>query len=78
MATKGGKGKVQKDGEKRGSKKSEDSPQLEEKKEDTPDVFTEATLEDDDQVIEEEPPPKEPTPEPVYEEPVLTELIVER
>ena len=71
MATK--KGRTPKLDEKKG-KKSEDPTPVEDKK-DPDDV---ATTEGGPTPEIEEPPPKEPTPEPVYDEPTLTELIVER
>ena len=77
MASKEKKGKAQKDAEKKGSKKSEDTPCLEEKKDETPVVTPNETPVEEPEVIEEVPPPKVPTPEPIYDEPCLAELIIE-
>ncbi len=74
------KGRNSKDGErKESSKRLEDTPSVAENKEESPDnkedspVFQE---EEETPVVESL--PKAPSPEPIYEEPVLTQLIVER
>ncbi|XP_070555862.1 radial spoke head 10 homolog B-like [Ptychodera flava] len=75
MATKPKGGK-----DKKGSKKEkvveEPPPPVEEKKEEEPEENAEEKVPEEPPPQEEEP-PKEPTPSPVYDEPTLTELIVE-
>lgn len=69
MSSKGRKG------ERKSAKKSEESTPLEEKKEcPIPDP---TPVEQASEAAQIEEPPKEPTPEPVYDEPVLSELIIE-
>ena len=77
MATKG-KNKGKGDPDKKSSKKIEDTPLLEERKEDSPIEENEALSMQDPTPEVVESPQKEPTPEPVYDEPPLTDLIVER
>ncbi|XP_013404281.1 radial spoke head 10 homolog B [Lingula anatina] len=75
MATKG-KGKGGRE-DKKSAKKSEEPPPIKEtKEEETPEVLEETPIQVEEPPIVEEP-PKEPTPEPAYDEPTLTELIVE-
>lgn len=80
MATKAAKGAKQtKETDKKGNKKNDELPLVEEKKEDSP---VEGESNDTPETVETEtvedlPPPKEPTPEPVYDEPTLSELIIE-
>lgn len=75
MATKETKGKKGKDGEKRSAKKSEESIIDDEKKEGSVLGGTESSPTEDNL---QESPRKEPSPEPVYDEPTLSELIIER
>ncbi|OWF43641.1 radial spoke head 10 homolog B-like [Mizuhopecten yessoensis] len=74
MATKEAKGKKGKDGEKRSAKKSEGSIIDDEKKDGSIIGGTESTPTEDNV---QESPRKEPSPEPEYDEPTLTELIIE-
>lgn len=75
MSTKDSKAKKSKDGEKRSAKKSEDCPSEQDNKAESTINGTESTpFEDQPQEL----PPKDPTPEPVYDEPSLSELIIER
>lgn len=75
MSTKDSKTKKGKDGEKRSAKKSEDCLSEPENKAESTINGTESTPFEEQL---QEPPPKEPTPEPVYDEPSLSELIIER
>ncbi|XP_052066462.1 radial spoke head 10 homolog B-like [Mytilus californianus] len=74
MSTKDSKTKKGKDGEKRSAKKSEDCLSEPENKAESTINGTESTPFEEQL---QEPPPKEPTPEPVYDEPSLSELIIE-
>ena len=78
MATNVKKSKSSKDGDRKGSKRSEDTPMGEEKHDETPLDSQLSSPEENIAPIEEPTPMKSPTPEPVYEEPILTQLIVER
>ena len=84
MATNSKKTKNKDLGDKKSAKRSEDTTPLEEKKNDGVKSVTECETPAEEEKCESIVPPeepqeiKEPTPEPVYEEPVLTQLIVER
>ena len=76
MASASKKGRGSKESDKRGSaRKLDDTPSIAENKDEIDDSKIELSTEVESQV--EELPVKEPTPEIVYEEPVLTKLIVE-
>lgn len=75
MATKG-EGKTKK-GEKRSAKKLEDALQNLGPSE-TPQADESESTDMQEQTIEEPVVPKDPSPEPVYDEPTLSELIVVR
>ncbi|XP_046357024.1 radial spoke head 10 homolog B-like [Haliotis rufescens] len=80
MATKAAKGAKQtKETDKKGNKKNDELPLVEEKKEDSPveGEFNDTPETVETETVEDLPPPKEPTPEPVYDEPTLSELIIE-
>lgn len=78
MATKDGKGKKGRDSDKKSAKKNDDTPTLEEKKDETPAMESvEIILPDATPEITPEQSPQEPSPEPVYDEPTLSELIIE-
>jgi len=74
MATKE-KGKKSKDGEKRSAKKSEGSIVGDDKKEES---FLNETETSPTEYMTLATPRKEPSPEPIYDEPTLSELIIER
>lgn len=82
MATKRGKALREKDGEKRGQKKvekeEEPPPPVEVKMEEPVEKVEQAPTVVEEPVVEEPPPIEEPPPEPIYEEPILTQIIVER
>lgn len=75
-----------KDGEKRGPKKAEKEKEKEEEPPPPAETKVEELVEKVEQaptvveepVVEEPPPIEEPPPEPIYEEPILTQIIVER
>lgn len=76
MASASKKGRGSKEGEKRGSaRKLDETPSIAENKDEIDDSKIELSAEEESQT--EELPPKDPTPEIVYEEPVLTKLIVD-
>ena len=72
----------EKDGEKRGQKKvekeEEPPPPVEVKMEEPVEKVEQAPTVVEEPVVEEPPPIEEPPPEPIYEEPILTQIIVER
>ncbi|ESO92384.1 hypothetical protein LOTGIDRAFT_233146 [Lottia gigantea] len=79
MATKESKGKKGKENDKKSGKKSEEPSLSEEKKDETLSPSSEENSPEGQTPVVEVPvePPKIPTPEPVYEEPILPKLIIE-
>ena len=77
MATNSKKGRSAKDSDKKSSRRMDTTSSAEETRDETPQLTEDLLSATEDRSIFEESPPKEPTPEPVYEEPVLTQLIVE-
>ena len=81
------KGKSAKDSDKKSARKTEESTPVQDRDDDSSVLEHEDELhialgqndqQDEEKQAEENPPPHEPTPEPTYEEPILTQLIVER
>ncbi|ELU11324.1 hypothetical protein CAPTEDRAFT_180366 [Capitella teleta] len=77
MATSSKKGRSSRDGERKSSKRTDESSLAEEKREESLLSSIQGSPVEEESHIEEPPAPREPTPEPVYEEPPLTKLVVE-